>query len=277
MVRRCLESLSTCDPGAGLIVVVDNSAGSTAHADRYGPGVSEVLRTPNDGYGAAVNAGTRRALARRPDAYVAVLNDDVEVDAAWLAPLIDALDADPGIGAVQPVLVDDDGRIGGVGVELDRFAAGSDIATGRPLDELGDARDIDIFTGGAVLMRPEFLRETGGFDERYFLYYEDVDLALRGAELGWRYRCETDAIVRHRGGATTDALGVERLRLQERNRLWVAARFASPATLSRAVWLSIRRLRHQPRRAHAHALASGIAGMPSALVRRARQSVSSTD
>ena len=118
------------------------------------------------------------------------------------------------------------------------------------------------------MFRPEFLDETGGFDERYFLYYEDVDLALRGAELGWTYRCEVSSIVSHHGGATTADLGDDLVRYQERNRLLAATRFAPPPTIARAFWLSLRKLRHVRQGAHARALGGGLAGAPGALVRR---------
>ena len=187
----------------------------------------------------------------------------------WLGPLLRVLADDDRIGAVQPALLrHGTDLVNSLGVELDRFAAGSDRGLGTPAGTLGAPSAIDIFTGGAVLFRPEFLDETGGFDERYFLYYEDVDLALRGAEMGWTYRCETASVVRHLGGATTADLGDDRVRYQERNRLWTAIRFAPPTTIARAFWLSIRRLRHAPRDAHARALAGGLAGAPGALVRR---------
>jgi len=107
-----------------------------------------------------------------------------------------------------------------------------------------------------------FLDATSGFDERYFLYYEDVDLAARGHRLGWRYRCAPRSVVEHIGSATT-ATRPDRTRfLQERNRLWCAARNADRTTIVRAWWLSIRRLRYEPRLVHAKALLAGSVGAP---------------
>ena len=48
--------------------------------------------------------------------------------------------------------------------------------------------DVQAWCGGAVLLRASYLADVGGFDERLFLYYEDVDLSMRGTERGWRYR-----------------------------------------------------------------------------------------
>ncbi|MGA9279525.1 glycosyltransferase family 2 protein [Ilumatobacter sp.] len=278
MVRACLSSIDAATARPSVTVVVDNSDGPVLAADAYGPGVSDVVRMDNRGFGAAANAGIRRGRdLAAVGAPVVVLNDDLEVARDWLEPLVAALDADDRLGAVQPALVrSGTDRINSLGVELDRFGAGSDIGLDRPLVSLGDPLPIEIFTAGAVLLRAGFVDDTGGFDERYFLYYEDVDLALRGAEQGWRYRCETSSIVHHHGGSTTGGMGDALVRYQERNRLWVAARFGSPVTFGRAVWLSVRRLRHQPRDAHLRALVTGLAGTPGAAIRRIRRRVSGT-
>ena len=272
LVRACLASLAASadqdDSSTVVTIVVDNSTNPDVPAADYGPNVDEVVRVDNRGFGAAANAGIR--LARRTsNAPIAVLNDDVEVGNGWLPPLLRAFAGDNRLGAVQPALLRHGTElVNSLGVDLDRFAAGSDRGLDAPANMLGGPQAIDVFTGGAVLFRPKFLDETGGFDERYFLYYEDVDLALRGAELGWTYRCETSSVVYHRGGATTADLGDDRVRYQERNRLLTATRFASPSTTARAFWLSVRKLRHAPRGAHARALATGLAGAPGALARR---------
>ncbi len=272
MVRACLVSLDEAarsNGGAAVrTIVIDNSGRPAVPDTDYGPGVDDVVRVDNRGFGAAANTGIR--LARRAsDAPIAVVNDDIEVSPGWLEPLLGALADHDGVGAVQPALLrHGTDRINSVGVHLDEYGAGSDLGLDEPADSFDRPMAIDIFTAGAVLFRPEFIEETGGFDERYFLYYEDVDLALRGAEQGWTYRCEPDSVVFHHGGATTSGLGDDVVRYQERNRLWVAARFAPMPTVVRAFWLSIRRLRHRPRRAHRRALVGGLAGLPGALVRR---------
>jgi GT2 family glycosyltransferase len=83
--------------------------------------------------------------------------------------------------------------------------------------------DVAAWCGGAVLLRRTYLEDVGRFDERLFLYYEDVDLSLRGAT-GWRYRYEPTSVVEHRQGSSASADPTASERRKERNRLLVVAR-----------------------------------------------------
>ena len=265
-LERCLHSLRRSDPGVA-IVVIDNSG----RTDPVDAGEVAYETTENRGYGAAINRGAAHPdLAGRE--FVVALNDDIEVEPGWLSPLVGALDADATLGAVQPKLLladTDSALVNSLGVELDECGAGTDVRY-RTADDPGqvDVIPIDACTGGAVVFRRSCFDDLGGFDERYFLYYEDVDIALRGAERGWAYACVTESRVAHAKGATTDDMADDARRLQERNRLVVAARFLDRATVRRAIWLSVRRLRHRPRLAHAQALATGVGRMPRAVIER---------
>jgi N-acetylglucosaminyl-diphospho-decaprenol L-rhamnosyltransferase len=177
------------------------------------------------------------------------------------------------IGVVQPVIVGsgpDASRVSSLGVEFDRYGAGVDLGRDGPPPAPGDVVPIDVFTGGAFVATGAFLESTGGFDERWFLYYEDADLACRGHTLGWEYRLVTAAVVEHAGGVSTSSDVARTRYLQERNRLLFAARHLAAPVLGRAIWMSLRRLRHPPRGAHARALAVGLALMPMRFVERRR-------
>jgi hypothetical protein len=273
MLEACVDSL-LASGDAAQIVVVDN--GSSA-ATRLRDVACEVLTTgANLGFAGGVNVGLRAALsngARR----VAVLNDDVEVVAGWLAPLEREL-RDPRVGAVQPKLLfaqrrDGADVVNSVGVLLGRDGAGTDVGHGA-LDgpEFAATRDIELFTGGAVLFSDAFLADVGLFDERYFLYYEDVDLGLRGRARGWRYRCAPESRVRHRGSASTSQVGATAAYLRERNRLWILFRHRPAPDIARGIWLSLRRVRHHPRVVHSRALVAGVVAAPR-LLRERRRSI----
>lgn len=260
-LARCVRSV--VDSGAAdLVIVVDNGGEADLPADLD---VELIRADDNRGFGAAANLGLRLAASRGFDR-IALLNDDVEVTSGWLGPLHRALAADDRAGAAQPKLLLEGTEpvlVNSVGVVIGPDGAGRDVGIGEPDGpEFLASREIEIFTGGAVLFRNDFLEDLGGFDERYFLYYEDVDLALRGRERGWRYRCEPDSIVWHLPGTTTSRIGDRLVVLRERNRLWAAMRFGTPALACRAFWLSARRLRHPPHRAHVRGLVGGIGGAP---------------
>lgn len=265
MLEACVSSIRTAG-GVDRILVIDNGGIATVQGANM-----ELVRVENHGYGAAANAGFVRALEMGATA-IALLNDDIVVRPGWLSPLLDAL-AEPYVGAVQPKLLvagSEPARVNSLGVQIGRDGAGTDIGDGTLDVAGGSPSEIAHFTGGAVLLSAEFLRTTGGFDERFFLYYEDADLASRGRALGWSYRLVPTSVVEHaRSSSTAAAPGRTRF-FQERNRLWHAFRHCDAPTQARAVWLSVRRLRHRPRGVHARALLAGLAGAPGAWLRRAR-------
>ena len=269
MLDACIASVRAAG-GADHIIVVDN--GGRAVVDAGADSDVDVIRPAHNlGFGGGANTGFRRA-AELGASYVALLNDDIEVAPGWLEPLVAALRSDDRLGAAQPKLLRarcEPARINSVGVVIGPDGAGSDIGFDE-LDgpEFASDRAIDSFTGGAVLFASAFLDETRGFDESYFLYYEDVDLARRGAERGWMYRCVPHSVVWHRVSASTAQLGDRARYLQERNRLRFVFRFGDRALIGRALWLSIRRLRWTPRLVHARALAAGLAWSPVAFLAR---------
>lgn len=266
-VASCLHSV-LAGGGIDACVLVDTGGRCELPADLVGR--VELLQVSNRGYGAAANAGWRRLRELGADR-IAVLNDDVVVRPGWTDGLNAALDGR--VGVAQPVIVgagDDVGRVSSLGVAFDPYGAGVDVGRGDQPPEPGDVVAIDAFTGGAFIATDAFLTALDGFDERWFLYYEDADLARRGRQAGWEYRLVTGSVVEHVGGVSTST-DVGRTRyLQERNRLWFAARHLPWPVLGRAVWMSVRRLRHPPYGVHARALSAGVAGMPRRLVERRR-------
>lgn len=277
-VRSVLEHStdgSSPDGSAVEVRVIDNGSRATGVLTeavwRDAPMIDAVTMTVSDenrGYAGGMNLGIDAAVRAGTDVVV-LLNDDVVVTNDWLNPLLAEFGASD-VGAVQPLLVWPDGiTINSAGVDIDRFGAGSDRLRSEPIATVGtEAADIEVFTGGAVALSRAFIDDVGGFDERFFLYYEDVELARRGARLGWRYRLAPTSQVEHRGSATTSGLGDSAVFLRERNRLWSAAMAGSASEVVGALWLSLRRLRHRPRRVHARALAAGIAGGGRRLVER---------
>lgn len=273
MLEACLASIRESTSADVRLVVVDNGHRTARLPSALFDAITLIASTSNGGYAGGMNLGLRWALAEGAEA-VALLNDDVMVEPGWLEPLVDELQHDSRVGAVQPKLLFADGDpplVNSLGVAVGRDGAGTDIGYGMPDTDLVGPHDIDAFTGGAVLLRSSFVADVGMFDERYFLYYEDVDLALRGAERGWRYRVVPVSRVRHRGSVSTARFGDRTAYLRERNRLWILIRHRPAGDVARGLWLSVRRLRWTPRRVHTRALVAGLAAAPRLWAERRRR------
>jgi N-acetylglucosaminyl-diphospho-decaprenol L-rhamnosyltransferase len=177
--------------------------------------------------------------------YVALVNNDAFVEPGWLTPLVEALDTDPGLGAVQSkiLFVDRVIEIEGVPFEVVNNVGGvittqgygTDRGWGEPdRGQFDEAAEVFAWSGGSVLLRPRYLAGVGLFEESFFLYYEDTDLSWRGRAQGWRYRCEPRSVVRHLHAASSGT-GTEVFRYyNERNRLLLLVRNAPAPMAARA-------------------------------------------
>ncbi|MEZ5076282.1 MAG: glycosyltransferase family 2 protein [Solirubrobacterales bacterium] len=174
-LERCLEALrEQTRPVA--VVVADNGPGegcAAMLAERF-PEVTRVGFGRNLGFGTALN----RAVAAAGSGKVILLNDDAVAEPEFAARL---LERGSGAAMVAAVLVSesDPGRIDSAGVIADRTLMAFDYLSGEPVSSLKGAAPPLGPTGGAALFDRDAFDAVGGFDERIFLYFEDVDLALR--------------------------------------------------------------------------------------------------
>jgi N-acetylglucosaminyl-diphospho-decaprenol L-rhamnosyltransferase len=248
-LRHCLQSLAA-DPEAALIariIVVDNGSadGSEAAAAAAPTAVLDRARR-NLGFAAAANRGAAQGTAP----YVMFLNPDTLVHAGALAAGLRALmhpDISEEIGIVGLRLVDQAGNTSrtcspfptplafcarALGIDfLPGFAAFSPFLRDWPHDR---SRIVDQVMGACFLMPRALFERLGGFDERFFLYYEDVDLAWRARAEGWHSWYETGGTVTHQGGGSSRRIPARRLYYSLSSRL----RFARKH-FSRAGWLAV--------------------------------------
>lgn len=199
MLAQTLESLEPL--GDTRVVVVDNGSEDDSVAmlrDRF-PEVALIALEQNIGFGRALNL----AVEQVPGDPVILLNNDVECEAgfvdALLAGLVDGVDAVAGalVQRDAPGLIDS----AGVMVEADTLMA-FDYLHGESVARLEGAPAPLGPTGGAALFRRDAFTALGGFDERIFVYYEDVDLALRMAASGRRCALAPAARALHAFSAT---------------------------------------------------------------------------
>ena len=189
VTRACLEDLARMDYPRLSVLVVDNDP--ERPLERTGssfPSDWEILVPGrNLGYCRAVNLGFRRAQEKGAE-YVLLLNNDLRFGPDLLRLLLEALEADGAAGSAGPLILDPEGRVwsaGGV------FRFGPSLTGLRGFGRAAVQRFrtpeyVDYFPGACVLHRAEALRAAGFLDEEYWMYVEDLDLAVRMREKGYK-------------------------------------------------------------------------------------------
>ena len=234
LLVRCLEALRR--EGAEIVVVDQGPVPSAipAHlADRV------VRPGRNLGFAAGTNAGIAEARGE----WIAMVNDDALVEPGWAPALIAALEADPKAAAAQGVnlILDRQGVADGCGLAWNRWWQAVQIGHGKPAPGVeGGAREIFGVSATAAIYRRSTLPEGDVFDPGLISYYEDVDLAVRLRNTGWRALLVPAARALHAGSLTGRTLNRERWRLIYGNRWKVAARHLGGGFWPRVPLLAVR-------------------------------------
>jgi GT2 family glycosyltransferase len=275
LLPRCLGSLR--DQGVEVeLQVVDNGStdGSLGYLEREG--VPHVSLPTNTGFAAAVNLGASRVSASA----ILVLNADTALEPGCLGRLLDALEADAGLGGVQPRIL----QLGDDADELPDPATASLYSAGMALTADGRAREQgageaqpdrylqprEVFgaCGAACLLRRQLFTELGGYDESYFAFYEDVDLNVRARIAGWRFAYVPGPVVWHVGNVSWQAEaprpGAWNARLVARNRIATQAKFMPARALPRILAVELGAL---ARAAAQHRLGATLRGKLEGLCR----------
>ena len=219
----CVRSLQKVDYEGLRIVVVDNaSPGGAEERLRNELAGVEVRGTGrNLGYTGGINAGFRYAM-ERPSDYLLVINPDTEVDSGFLAPLVEAMESDPGAAIAGGTIyaLHDRTRVwyaGGRLVPWRGLAVHQHMGEVLPVSALGPPRPVSFVTGCLTLHRASLLSRVGEQDERFFLYLDDIELSARVLRRGFRLLYVPRAVVYHRVlGASESRL---KLYYSVRNRL----------------------------------------------------------
>ncbi len=204
LLRECLDSLRTQTRRADEILVVDNGStdGSQAMVRERYPEVSLVELGENKGFSIANNVGIRRA---RGD-YIALLNNDLLLDPAWVERMASALDADPALGscACKMLFYDRRDTINAAGIDL--VKSGGGVSRGI-MEQDGEVfQHSELIFGacaGAAIYRASMLADIGLFDEDLYIYFEDLDLAFRAQLAGYECLYVPEAVVYHHGSVSS--------------------------------------------------------------------------
>ncbi len=213
LIRRCLQSLLAFPPGCEHEVrVVDNASrdGSVAMLHKEFPRVKVLANKHNLGYAAAVNQGIELSQAE----YVLVLNPDIVLREGSIDRMVQFMDAHPDAGLAGAKLVNTDGTLQH---SCRGFYTPATLVMRRTI--LGrlfprhpvirrhlmldydhrEARSVDWVIGACMMVRRRAIEDVGGMDERFFLYFEDVDWCFRMSRQGWKvyYVPESEMVHEH--------------------------------------------------------------------------------
>jgi GT2 family glycosyltransferase len=206
---RTLRSLAGQTVEARVVLADNGSSDDSVElARRELPGIEVVELGRNLGFGPALN----RAIAGGDADPVVLLNNDVECEPRFLEALLESYGE--GVDSVAGVLVQEVAPelIDSAGVVADSTLMGFDYLHGEPLAAAASAAAPLGPTGGAALYRRAAFDAVGGFDERIFLYYEDLDLALRIAARGGACRLAPEARALHAYSASLGAASAAKYR-----------------------------------------------------------------
>ena len=210
-LEKCLQSLKTLPSEIDLeIITVDNNStdGSPDLVKKKFPEVKLLCNSENLGFSKANNLGIRVSAGE----FILFLNSDTIVSTQALAVLLDEMKRNPTVGAVGPALLPDQKKHQvSFGRRVDFFSefiqkGFFNLYYAKKIKSDKKVRTVGWLSAACLLVRRTSLEEAGGFDENYFLYFEDIDVCYKMREKGWSLLfCPQSKIV-HIGGTSTSAV-----------------------------------------------------------------------
>jgi len=224
------------DPSFAHVIISDNGSTDGSREflrERYGDRLTIVENGANLGFAAACN----RAFPHGSAPYVFLLNPDAELKDRALANIVAFMDAHPRAGIAGSRTYNYDGTIQQSCGEFDTWAGAflrssawgewpllRRFANGAALRDFAydEERRVDLAIGAALAIRRALLVEIGAFDERFFLYHEEVDFAKRAADAGWEtWFVPTSEAVHEGMGSAKGQYSVEARKQRSRRRYWL--------------------------------------------------------
>jgi GT2 family glycosyltransferase len=219
-LQPCIDALAKQTFDDFEAVVVDNASQDASVDDLRLPDAR--FRVERLGANTGFAAANNRAASASQAQFLILLNPDAVADPGWLAALITAADAYPtatSLGSLQ-LRLDDPAVLDGVGDVWHVAGLAWRAGEGHPASEAPGDGEIFGPCGAAALYRREAFIAAGGFDERFFCYCEDVDLAFRLRAAGGRSLRVSGAVVRHAGSGISGRRSDFTLYHGHRNRIW---------------------------------------------------------
>ena len=216
-LRTCLQAIAPESAVPSEIILVDNASsdGSVEMVRADFPRVKLIENSANLGFAKAANQGIAASRGR----YVLSLNPDTEAKPGAISALVRFGDDNPKIGIFGPRILNLDGSVYYSCRRFPTLAAGffRNTILGKffprntyLMDYLmagwdhTETKDVDWVSGAALVMRRELLDDIGALDERFYMYCEDVDIAYRAKQKGWRVAYFPGAVIVHARGRSSD-------------------------------------------------------------------------
>jgi len=275
-LEDCFRSLyhQTCSPCE--VILVDNASrdGSIEFIQEHFPDVKILIQTMNLGFAGGTNAGIREAQGE----FILTLNNDTIVTPCFIEELIKPMTHDPSVGMCASKMVFPDARVNSTGLCISRSGA----AWNRGMFEsdqgqFDQSKEVFGPCAGAALYRRAMLDEIGLFDEDFFMYMEDVDLAFRARLSGWKCIYVPTAQIIHKHGGTAGFKSDLSIYYGNRNLVWYVVKnfpsrtlfLSSPWVLGRNCAALLYYILHGRGRTIIRAKTAMIQGLP-AMVRKRR-------
>ena len=270
-------------PGKICFITRAAAAGAARAPEGFCAGQLIVIENEkNYGFAAGNNIGINYAFTMTDVRYEVLLNNDTTIVPTGISALVRCAEAAAQAGSFQAKMLSMDAPdiIDALGISLIDLQGPCPVGNGHPdSGQFNSCREIFGVCAGAALYRRTMLEQTGLFDEDFFAYYEDVDLALRACLLGWQALCVPEAIVYHGHSATLGKDSPFKTYLLERNRyyyivknvprdiLWLFIKGRPNAFLRNLVHL-VRAGFFQQVYAYVRGNLRGLAGVPVMLLKR---------
>ena len=223
-LKTFFESLNNDSELIGEVIIIDNGSSDNSkdyiNNATFNFPVKLIENSQNRGFAPAVNQGISNAKHE----YIFSLNNDTEVKKGSIRHMVELISSGEDIFSVQAKMLQYNNKdlIDDVGDEYNLLAWTKKTGENHSSDEYTEVKDIFSSCAGAALYRKSLLKELGMFDDNFFAYMEDVDLALRSKINGYRNLLCPQAVVYHIGSATSGSRHNEfKVRLAARNNVWV--------------------------------------------------------
>ena len=222
-IKKCLDSLLNQSLEPDEIIIVDNKStdGSLELINsEFRDNVYIISLEKNTGFSVAVNEGIRASNSE----FVALLNNDTELDKDWLKELYAVIQKDSSIFSCCSKMIRYDNRniIDDAGDEYSILGWSFKRGDGRTIDKYNKTEEVFSSCAGAAIYRKSIINKIGYFDEKFFAYLEDMDISYRARSFGYKNYYAHKAKVYHIGSATSGSRHNSfKVRLAARNNIFL--------------------------------------------------------